>query len=95
MITYKFRAYPFLKSAPSLALQQAVFNLGKAYENFFKGRAKFPKFKKKKHTSSIYLPWGFKIEDKGKWLYLNIPKIEKVIPVYEPSVAEAGSSSFQ
>jgi len=73
--------YPFLKSAPSQALQQAVINLGKAYENFFKGKAKFPKFKKKKHTSSIYLPQGFKIEDRGKWLYLNIPKMEKPLKV--------------
>jgi len=73
--------YPFLKSAPSQALQQAVINLGKAYENFFKGRAKFPKFKKKKHASSIYLPQGFKIEDRGKWLYLTIPKMEKPLKV--------------
>jgi len=73
--------YPFLKSAPSQALQQAVINLGKAYENFFKRRVKFPKFKKKKHASSIYLPQGFKIEDRGKWLYLTIPKMEKPLKV--------------
>ena len=27
------------------------------------------------------MPQGFKIEDKGKWLYLNIPKIEKPLKV--------------
>lgn len=73
--------YPFLKSAPSQALQQAVINLGRAYENFFKGRSEFPKFKKKKNASGIYLPQGFKIEEKGKWLYLTVPKIEKPLKV--------------
>lgn len=37
----------YLKYTLSQALQQAVINLGKAYENFFKRRAKFPNFNEK------------------------------------------------
>ena len=40
--------FPFLKDAPSQALQQAIKNLDTAYANFFrKGGSGFPKFKKK------------------------------------------------
>jgi len=38
---------PWLSEAPSHALQQALLDLDRAYTNFFKKRAKFPKFHKK------------------------------------------------
>lgn len=48
---------PFLKDAPSQALQQAIFNLDTAYANFFrKGGSGFPKFKKKGCKDSFRIP---------------------------------------
>lgn len=51
-VTYykKMDKFFFLKEVDSLALSNALLNLNQAYENFFKGRAKFPRFKcKGKH----------------------------------------------
>jgi putative transposase len=38
---------PWLSEAPAHALQQAILDLDRAYQNFFKKRAAFPKFHKK------------------------------------------------
>ena len=46
---YKKQArYIFLKEVDSLALANAKLNLDAAYKNFYEGRAKLPKFKKKR-----------------------------------------------
>ncbi|UNK16898.1 transposase [Paenibacillus sp. N3/727] len=45
-------AYPWLKEVDSLALANAQLNLQKAYQNFFSGRAEFPKFKNRKAKQS-------------------------------------------
>jgi putative transposase len=44
----------WLKEADSIALQQAVRDLDAAYENFFAGRAQFPKFKSKRRSGCSY-----------------------------------------
>ena len=43
--------YPWLKQADSAALQNVLRDLDEAFQNFFAGRAKYPKFKTKKHAS--------------------------------------------
>jgi putative transposase len=43
---------PWLSETPAHALQQALVDLDKAYQNFFKKRAQFPKFKKKGQRTS-------------------------------------------
>ena len=40
--------FPFLKEANSQSLQEVVKWLDRVFKNFFKGLAKFPKFKSKK-----------------------------------------------
>ena len=45
---------PWLKEADSIALQQSVRDLDTAYENFFAGRARFPKFKSKRRSRCSY-----------------------------------------
>jgi putative transposase len=45
--------YSFLNEVTSTVLTQKLIDLDKAFDNFFKGRAKFPKFKKKLHAQSI------------------------------------------
>ncbi|WP_404407289.1 RNA-guided endonuclease TnpB family protein [Jeotgalibacillus malaysiensis] len=46
------KEYEWLKEVDSLALANAQLNLDKAYKAFFKGNAKFPKFKQKRHKQS-------------------------------------------
>ena len=52
----------WLKKAHSQVLQSALLNLDKAFTNFFQGRAKFPRFKKKNQKQSIQYPQSVKIE---------------------------------
>ena len=48
---------PYLKEVPSQALQQAVINMGSAFDQFFRrGNKGFPKFKKKGHKDSFRIP---------------------------------------
>lgn len=48
---------PYLKEAPSQTLQQAVMNMGNAFDQFFKrGNKGFPKFKKKGCKDSFRIP---------------------------------------
>ena len=48
---------PYLKEVPSQALQQAVINMGNAFDQFFKrGNKGFPKFKKKGCRDSFRIP---------------------------------------
>ncbi|MGG3306985.1 RNA-guided endonuclease TnpB family protein [Paenibacillus lautus] len=46
------REHPWLKEVDSLALANAQLHLQKAYQNFFSGRAEFPKFKNRRVKQS-------------------------------------------
>lgn len=47
----------WIKEVSSKAVKQSIMNAEKAYKNFFAGRAKFPKFKKKKNQDvKAYFP---------------------------------------
>lgn len=50
----KSRRYGWLKDFDAMALQQACINLNKAFEGFFKGRSRFPQFKRKNGRQSSY-----------------------------------------
>ncbi len=67
--------FPFLKEANSQSLQEAVKWLDRAFKNFFKGLAKFPKFKSKKRTNSVSIPQHFRIEGNK----VRIPKLRTPI----------------
>ena len=43
----------WLSEADSMALQESLRNLDRAYENFFKKRAGYPRFKSKPQTSQL------------------------------------------
>ena len=47
---------PWLRDAPVHPLQQSLKDLEAAYRNFFEGRARFPRFKKKGRTDSFRYP---------------------------------------
>ncbi len=68
------KEYEWLKEPPSQALQQVALNLSSAFLNFFEGRGRYPRFKKKQNRQSIRLPQGCKLEDD----YIRLPKIGKV-----------------
>lgn len=67
----KKEEYPWMYDVSKYVPQQAIKNLGKAFLNFFEGRAKFPKFKKKYHHDSFEIG-NDQIKINGK--YLILPK---------------------
>lgn len=69
----KSRRYGWLKEYDSLALQQAVINLDRAFANFFQKRAKFPTFKSKHGKQSSYHPNGKVLTDA-----VQLPKLKPV-----------------
>ena len=68
----------WLKQVSSVPLQQGLRHLNKAFESFFKGRTKYPKFKKKNNRqSATYAPNAFKWED-GQ---LTLAKMSKPLKI--------------
>ena len=56
----------WLQEVSSVPLQQALRHLDKAYTAFFKGTARFPRFKAKGHRqSATYTTRGFSLKDSG------------------------------
>lgn len=68
---------PWLKETNSQSLQVALLDLDTAYSNFFKGRADFPKFKKKSNRGSFNVPQNVIIEND----LLIIPKFKEGIKI--------------
>ena len=68
---------PWLKETNSQSLQVAILDLDTAYSNFFKGRAGFPKFKKKSNRDSFNVPQNVIVSD-GR---LIIPKFKEGIKI--------------
>ena len=68
---------PFLKEVDSISLQQSITHMYNAYQNFFKGHNRFPKYKSKHNPVSSYktMGEGLKVLDAR---YIQIPKIGKV-----------------
>lgn len=67
--------FTFLKLVDSVALQQSLRDLDRAYQNFFKKRAKFPQFKSKHNNHQSYrtLNRGNTVRIVGN--YLRLPKL--------------------
>ncbi|MGK4081073.1 RNA-guided endonuclease TnpB family protein [Enterococcus hirae] len=75
------KKYPFLKTADSLALANAQLNLDRAFRNYFKGRASFPKLKNKK---SMWQSYTTNNQNGTIYLeknYLKLPKQKERIKV--------------
>lgn len=72
----------WLKEADSQVLQQKLQDLDTAYKNFFAKRAKFPKFKSKKHDQSIRYPQRFKFSESKVFL----PKVGWIKAVFHRSL---------
>jgi putative transposase len=76
---------PWFKGVYSLALQDVLRRLDKAYQRFFKQKKGFPKFKKKGQWSSITYPDHRKIPKEG---YFRVAKLGDVKIVYHREIPE-------
>ncbi len=96
-------AAPFLRQVPHHPLQQAIRDLDRAFQNFFEGRAAYPKPRTKfRHTSFRYPdPLQIKVDreaqriflPKAGWVRLRIHR-EIVGEVKNVTVSEAGGWWF-
>ena len=68
----KGQDFPWMLDVTKCAPQLAIMNLGQAFKNFFAGRAKAPRFKKKGHHDSFELS-NDQFELKGR--KIRIPKL--------------------
>ena len=64
----------WLKEVDAVSLQQTLRDLDRAYQNFFSGQSKYPKFKKKQDKNSYRTNHHIKIDNR----YITIPKIGKL-----------------
>lgn len=76
-VAKKSRKYDWLGHYDSIALQQAVINLGKAFDNFFDKKKGFgyPKFKRKHAEQKSYHCTSVSVVEDG----IKIPKIKQPI----------------
>lgn len=72
LLTSLKKEFEWLKEVNSQALQQTLNDLETAYSRFFKGLAKFPRFKKRSNRQSFRVPQHFYITKDGK---LQLPKM--------------------
>jgi len=70
--------YTWLKEINSQSLQVSLINMEKAYTSFFKGGAKYPKFKNKYSNNSFNIPQKVKVTKK-----LYIPKFKEGIKIVQ------------
>ena len=65
--------YPFLTEVFSQSLQTSLRNLGKAFDDYFKGKKGFPTFQKRGRNDSATFPQKFWIKEQESIIY--IPKV--------------------
>ncbi|KDZ73538.1 transposase, IS605 OrfB family [Escherichia coli 3-073-06_S4_C2] len=63
----------WLKDSPSQLLQQSLKDLERAYKNFFRKRAAFPRFKKRGQNDAFRYPQGVKLDQENSRIFL--PKL--------------------
>jgi len=75
----KLEEFKWLKEINSQSLQHSLKHLDDAYNSFFKGKTKFPKFKSKHNKNSFKIPQYIKLIDQ----YLYIPKFKEGIKMIQ------------
>ena len=71
----KKESFPWMMDVSNYVPQQAIINLGRAFENFYSKRAKFPKFKKKGFKDSFEIG-SDAVTVNGK--YIKFPKVKPI-----------------
>ena len=72
----KREQYPWVYEVTKCAAEGAFMDLGTAFTNFFEGRAKYPKFKSKKHSRDGFYVANDKFSVGAYWI--KLPHIGKV-----------------
>jgi putative transposase len=73
--------FPWTSEVSKYSPQQAILDLGDAFNKFFKKQAKYPRFKKKGESVNSFYVGGDHIKVTGR--YLKLPKLEKPIKMAE------------
>ncbi|KAA3643795.1 MAG: transposase [Chloroflexi bacterium] len=77
-------AHLWLQEADSQVLQQKLKDLDRAFKNFFEGRARYPRFRSRRHRQSIRYPQRVKVDLATGRSYL--PKVGWVKTVFHRSL---------
>ena len=93
----------WLKDVDSVSLQQTLRDLDSAYQNFFSGHSKYPKFKKKQDKNSYRTNHHIKIDNR----YVTVPKIgmlcfrdnynledKNILKVYNITISKTSSGKY-
>ena len=78
-ILKKKEEFRFLKEVLTASLQHSLKHLEGAYNGFFKGRTKFPRFKSKHDKNSFHIPQYISVDNS----LLNIPKFKEGIKIIQ------------
>ena len=83
----------WLKEVNSQSLINAISNLDNAYKNFFEGRSKFPKFKKKSDKQTFHVPQHGRLDTKNNKIF--IPKFKEGIDcIFHRPIAKGKLGTF-
>ena len=93
----------WLKEVDSVSLQQTLRDLDNAYQNFFSGKSKYPKFKKKQDKNSYRTNHNIRVDNR----YITIPKIgmlrfrdsykledKNILKVYNITISKISSGKY-
>ena len=91
----------WLKDVDSISLQQTLRDLDSAYQNFFNGKSKYPKFKKKQGKNSYRTNHRIKIDNR----HITIPKIgmlcfrdkndfSSILKIYNVTISKTSSGKY-
>ena len=93
----------WLKEVDSKSLQQTLRDLDTSYQNFFSGKSKYPKFKKKQDKNSYRTNQGIKIDNQ----YITVPKIgmlrfrskykfdgKNILKIYNITISKTSSGKY-
>ena len=93
----------WLKDVDSVSLQQTLRNLDRAYQRFFSGRGKYPKFKKKQDKNSYRTNHHIKINNR----YITFPKVgmlrfrdkykledKNILKIYNMTISKTASGKY-
>ena len=103
VLTELKRQKTWLKQVDSVSLQQTLKDLDSAYQNFFNGRGKYPKFKKKQDKNSYRTNSNIKIDNR----YIVVPKLgmlrfrdnynledKNILKIYNITISRTSSGNY-
>ena len=93
----------WLKEVDSVSLQQSLRDLDSAYQNFFSGKSKYPKFKQKDGKNSYRTNSNIKISNR----YITVPKLgmlrfrdnynledKNILKIYNVTISKTSSGKY-